>query len=349
MMVKLKENWMLIFILLMILLLICFGLNLSLGSVNIPFLQVFTITLGGQGENLIWENIIWNFRLPKAITAVIVGAGLSVSGLQMQTLFKNPLAGPFVLGISSGASLGVALLVLAGLNIGVFGITVTFWENWWIVIAATLGAALVLMLVMLVSLRVRDNMSLLIIGLMFGSATGALVSVLQFFSEAQQIQAYLIWTFGSLGGLDWNALQIFIPVVLIGLIISIFLVKQMNALLLGENYAQSMGLNMQRVRILIIISTSLLAGSITAFCGPIAFIGIAVPHLARMLFFSADHQILLPAVVISGALLMLICDMIAQLPGSEYTLPINAITSLLGAPVVIWIIISRKNLRTSFG
>jgi iron complex transport system permease protein len=267
----------------------------------------------------------------------------------MQTLFKNPLAGPFVLGISSGASLGVALLVMTGLNIGIFGINVSFLENWWIVIAATLGAAMVLILVMLVSVRVRDSMSLLIIGLMFGSATGALVSVLQFFSEAQQIQAYLIWTFGSLGGLDWDALEIFIPAVILGLCISIFLIKQMNALLLGENYAQSMGLNMQSVRTWIIVSTSLLAGSITAFCGPIAFIGIAVPHLARMLFFSADHRILLPAVMVSGAVLMLICDIIAQLPGSEYTLPINAITSLFGAPVVIWIIISRKNLRSSFG
>ncbi len=348
-MVGMKENLFLTFFLLIILLILCFGINISLGSISIPFSQVVKILFGGQGEKIIWESIIWEFRLTKALTAVIIGAGLSVSGLQMQTLFKNPLAGPFVLGISSGASLGVALLVMAGFNFGYLGINFSFLENWWIVIAATLGAALVLLLVMLVSVRVRDSMSLLIIGLMFGSATGALVTVLQFFSEAQQIQAYLIWTFGSLGGLDWDALKVLIPVIIIGLGISIFLIKQMNALLLGESYAQSMGLNIQNVRIWIIISTSLLAGSITAFCGPIAFIGIAVPHLARMLFFSADHRILLPAVVVSGAVLMLICDVIAQLPGSEYTLPINAITSIFGAPVVIWIIIRRKNLRSSFG
>jgi len=207
---------------------------------------------------------------------------------------------------------------------------------------------LVLILVVLISLRVKDSMALLIIGLMFGSATGALVGVLQFFSDARQIQAYLIWTFGNLGGMNWSELWVFIPAVFLGVIIAFVLIKHMNALLLGENYARSMGLKMNKVRIWIILSTSLIAGTITAFCGPIAFVGIAVPHLARMLFNSADHKILLPATLLIGAILMLVCDSIAQMPGSDYTLPINAITSLLGAPLVIWLIIKKKNLRSSF-
>jgi iron complex transport system permease protein len=303
---------------------------------------------GGSGEKVVWENIIFNFRLPKAITAIIVGAGLSLSGLQMQTLFRNPLAGPFVLGISSGASLGVALLVMAGFNISFMFLDLNFLGNWLIVLAATLGASLVLILVVLISLRVKDSMALLIIGLMFGSATGALVGVLQFFSDARQIQAYLIWTFGNLGGMNWSELWVFIPAVFLGVIIAFVLIKHMNALLLGENYARSMGLKMNKVRIWIILSTSLIAGTITAFCGPIAFVGIAVPHLARMLFNSADHKILLPATLLIGAILMLVCDSIAQMPGSDYTLPINAITSLLGAPLVIWLIIKKRNLRSSF-
>ncbi len=333
---------------LILLLVICFLANVSLGSVYISLSQILIILSGGSGEKVVWENIIFNFRLPKAITAIIVGAGLSLSGLQMQTLFRNPLAGPFVLGISSGASLGVALLVMAGFNISFMFLDLNFLGNWLIVLAATLGASLVLILVVLISLRVKDSMALLIIGLMFGSATGALVGVLQFFSDARQIQAYLIWTFGNLGGMNWSELWVFIPAVFLGVIIAFVLIKHMNALLLGENYARSMGLKMNKVRIWIILSTSLIAGTITAFCGPIAFVGIAVPHLARMLFNSADHKILLPATLLIGAILMLVCDSIAQMPGSDYTLPINAITSLLGAPLVIWLIIKKRNLRSSF-
>lgn len=343
-----KKNRISIFSLLILLMVFCFLANISLGSANISFPQIITIISGGSGEKVVWENIIFNFRLPKAITAMVVGAGLSVSGLQMQTLFRNPLAGPFVLGISSGASLGVALLVMAGFNISFLFLDLNFLGNWLTVMAATLGASLVLIFVVLISLRVKDSMALLIIGLMFGSATGALVGVLQFFSDARQIQAYLIWTFGNLGGMNWNELWVFIPAVILGLLISFLLIKHMNALLLGENYARSMGLHLNKIRIWIILSTSLLAGSITAFCGPIAFVGIAVPHIARMLFGSADHKILLPASLLVGAILMLICDSIAQMPGSDYTLPINAITSLLGAPLVIWLIIKKRNLRSSF-
>ncbi len=323
-------------------------LDVSLGSVYIPFPAILDILGGQEAERSSWVQIVWQFRLPKAITAIAAGAGLALSGLQMQTLFRNPLAGPFVLGISSGASLGVALLVMAGFSLGGILVLDGAYGRWLIVIAASMGSGLVLMLVVAATIRIKDSMTLLILGLMFGSATGAIVSVLQFFSQADQIQAYLIWTFGSLGGLNWLDLYILIPVTIAGVLISLFLCKPLNALLLGENYAQSMGLNLKATRLWIIISTSLLAGAITAFCGPIAFVGITVPHFARIIFNTSDHKVLIPATLISGALLLLVCDIIAQLPGHEQTLPINAVTSLFGAPVVIWIILRKRNISKNF-
>ena len=324
---------------------VLFLLNLSLGSVAIPLEQVTRILLGFQAEQEAWGHIIHEFRLPKALTALLAGSALGCSGLQMQTLFRNPLAGPFVLGISSGASLGVALVVMAGSLLGGW-----LWADaqGLIIAAATLGSASVLLLVVLVSIKVRDGMTLLIIGLMFGSLASAVVSILQFFSEAEQIQAYLIWTFGSLSGTTWEELRLLLPVVVVGLILAQFLAKPLNALLLGERYAESMGVSLKKARFLIILSTSLLAGSITAFCGPIAFVGLAVPHLCRLLFPTADHRKLLPAVMLGGALLLLVCDILAQLPGSDKVLPINAVTSLLGAPVVIWLIVRRRNISKSF-
>lgn len=340
------ENRLILGVLLPIVVILLLILNLSIGSVSIPF-PVLLESLFTDSIKISWYNIIWQFRMPKAITATLVGAGLSVCGLQMQTLFRNPLAGPFVLGISSGASMGVALLLLPGTIIG--GL-VHHWimGSWVVVIAASLGSFSVLMVVMMVSIRVKDSMSLLIIGLMFGSATGALVSVLQYFSNAQEIQLFMIWTFGNLGGLNWDEITVMFFLILLGLLINFILIKPLNALLLGENYARSMGINMQRSRMLIIISTSLLAGSITAFCGPIAFVGLAVPHIVRIIFKTADNRVLLPASILVGIIVMLTCDMVAQLPGSEYTLPINAITSLLGAPFVIWIILRKRNIAKSF-
>lgn len=323
-----------------------FILNISLGSITIPFPDVISIIFGGEGASESWKNIIINFRLPKALAALVVGAGLSISGLQMQTLFRNPLAGPFVLGISSGASLGVALLLLAGVS--VYGVGLFNFTNWLVAIAASTGSGLVLILVMIVSLRVRDSMTLLIIGLMFGSLTGAVVSILQYFSTGEEVQVYLFWTFGSLGGLNWSEVLILSIILMIGLALNFVLIKPLNALLLSENYAKSLGLNVKQARFLIILSTSLLAGSITAFCGPIAFIGLAVPHLTRLLFNTSDHKILIPAVAMTGAIIMLVCDMVAQLPGSDMILPINAITSLLGAPVVIWIILRRGSMKNTF-
>jgi len=327
--------------------LVLFLLDISLGSVFIPIAEIFDILIGLEPSQASWSTIITKFRLPRAVTAMAVGAGLAISGLQMQTLFRNPLAGPFVLGISSGASLGVALLMLAG---GVFSsaLIISPFASWFIVIAASLGSGLVLLLVIAVSIRVRDSMALLIIGLMFGSLTGAIVSVLQYFSTGDEIQLYLFWTFGSLGGLNPSELVIMLIIVGVGLALSIFLIKPLNALLLSENYALSMGIDIKKSRLTIIASTSLLAGAITAFCGPIAFIGLAVPHLARLLFDTSDHKILIPAVGLTGIIIMLVCDIISQLPGSDSILPINAVTSLLGAPVVIWIILSKGSLKNTF-
>ncbi|MEH6535681.1 MAG: iron ABC transporter permease [Psychroserpens sp.] len=330
------------FITLAIVLVLCFLVNISLGSVSIPINEVFN-SIFGASENTNWQYIIQDYRLPKAITAILVGSGLGISGLLMQTLFRNPLAGPFVLGISSGASLGVALVILgSGLFGGVFATLLI--SKWSIVIAASLGSFLVLLAVLLVSSKVRDTMAILIIGLMFGSITAAVVSVLSYFSSAEQLQQYIFWGFGSLGNLSWNELLIFFGIYSFGIILTIFSIKALNTFLLGENYAKSLGLNIKQSRLIIIIATSLLAGTITAFAGPIAFIGLAIPHMTRQIFNTSNHKILLPAVFLFGAIVMLICDSIAQLPTSDYTLPINAITSLIGAPVVVWLLVRQRKM-----
>lgn len=317
-----------------------FVMDLFLGSVYIPVNEIVSVLFGGDASRESWGNIVYEFRIPKAITAVLVGSGLGLSGLQMQTLFRNPLAGPFVLGVSSGASLGVALLVLAGGAgmISALGIL----SSWILVSSAILGSFLIFLIIISASFRVKDSTSLLILGLMFSSVSGALVTILQYFSEAEQIQSYLIWTFGSLGGNSWKELVVFAPIVVFGVTLTFLGMKNLNVLLLGENYASSMGMNVKTGRTWIILTTCILAGSITAFCGPIAFIGLAVPHIARILFRSSNHSILIPSTLLIGSTIMLLCDIIAQLPGSESTLPINAVTSLIGAPFVIWLIISRK-------
>ena len=320
-----------------------FILNISLGSVQISFSTIIDSFFSSSDTLTNKEYIIQNYRLPKAITAILVGSGLGISGLLMQTLFKNPLAGPFVLGITSGASLGVALVILGSSVFG--GFLATFLTSKWsLVIAASLGSFLVLLLVLIVSSKVRDTMAILIIGLMFGSITAAIVSVLSYFSSAEQLQQYIFWGFGSLGDLDWQELIIFIIIYSFGLFFSILSIKGLNSLLLGDNYAKSLGLDLKKSRFIIIIATSLLAGTITAFAGPIAFIGLAIPHLTRQLFKTSNHKILLPAVFLIGAIIMLICDSIAQLPNSDYSLPINAITSLIGAPIVIWLLVRQRKM-----
>ena len=330
------------FILLSVLLIVLVCINISLGSVDVPTLEVFNSIVGSSSKTS-WQYIITNYRIPKAITAIIAGGGLAISGLLMQTLFRNPLAGPFVLGLSSGASLGVAILILgAGAISGIFS---TFLLGpWSLVVASALGSFLVLLAVLAVTLKVKDTMAILIIGLMFGSLTGALVAVLSYFSNAEQLQQYIFWSFGSLGNQTWQGISILSLCFFVGLLLSIYSAKSLNALLLGENYAKSMGLKVKKNMLLLILATSILAGGITAFVGPIAFIGLAVPHLTRQFIKTSNHFVLIPAVALSGAILMLICDTIAQLPGIVYTLPINAITSLIGAPVVIWLLVRKRKL-----
>jgi iron complex transport system permease protein len=318
-------------------------LNLSLGSVAIPLKEIFNILFGGIPFKDSWETIVINYRLPKTITAILVGSGLSISGLLMQTLFRNPLAGPFVLGISSGASLGVAVLILgAGLFGGFLGTTAV--SSWSTAIAASTGSFVVLLAVIAAANKVRNTMSILIIGLMFGSLTSAIISVLSYFSEAEQIQQYVFWSFGSLGNLSWNELLVFSIIYTVGMLALFSVIKPLNSFLLGENYAKSLGINIKKSRNIILLVTSLLTGVITAFAGPIAFIGIAVPHIAKMFFSSSNHKILIPASALTGAIILLICDSIAQLPTSEFTLPINAITSLFGAPIVIWLLVRKKKI-----
>ena len=330
--------------------LILLSLDLGLGSVRIPPLDVLKVLIGQEVENEVWHKIIFMIRLPKAITAILAGSALAVAGLQMQTLFHNPLAGPSVLGITAGASLGVALVMLSGggaaslyaiRQLGIGG-------SWLIVIASALGAGLVMSLILLISVRLKDNISLLIVGIMIGNISISIVSIWQYFSDPEQIQDYLMWTFGSLGGVTSSQLGIFSIVILVGLIMAFSSCKSLNTLLLGENYARSLGLNIRFTRFFLILTTSLLAGAVTGFCGPIAFVGIAVPHIARSVLGTSDHRILIPASLIIGAMLMLACDIIAQLPGSQITLPINAITALLGSPIVVWVILKNRNLRTAF-
>lgn len=338
----LQKTYIRFFILLSVLLIVLVCINISLGSVDIPILEVFNSIVGSSSKSS-WQYIITNYRIPKAITAIIAGGGLAISGLLMQTLFRNPLAGPFVLGLSSGASLGVAILILgSGAISGIFS---TFLLGpWSLVMASALGSLLVLLAVLAVTLKVKDTMAILIIGLMFGSLTGALVAVLSYFSDAEQLQQYIFWSFGSLGNQTWQGISILSLCFFVGLLLSIYSAKSLNALLLGENYAKSMGLKVKKNMLLLILATSILAGGITAFVGPIAFIGLAVPHLTRQFIKTSNHFVLIPAVALSGAILMLVCDTIAQLPGIVYTLPINAITSLIGAPVVIWLLVRKRKL-----
>lgn len=327
-----------------------FLLNITLGSVDIPLSDILHVLTGTGITREAWQKIIINIRIPRAVTAILAGSALSIGGLQMQTLFRNPLAGPSVLGITAGASLGVAMVMLAaGTITSIFAIQqLSALGSWLIIGAASVGSAAVLLLILLISIRVRDNVTLLIIGLMIGNITIALVSIWQYFSRPQEIQDYLIWTFGSLGGVSLNQLWIIALVTVLGVAIALGLSKSLNGLLLGEQYARSMGLSVTSARIWIISSTSLLAGGITAFCGPIGFVGIAVPHLARSLLGTNDHRVLIPGTLLIGAMLLLACDIIAQVPGTTTTLPISAVTSMIGSPVVIWVIIQRKNLQASF-
>ncbi|HBB92063.1 MAG: iron ABC transporter [Bacteroidetes bacterium GWF2_49_14] len=334
------------FVLLIILLLLAFCADLIFGSVRISAGEFSNILSGDGDSNL--TLIVTNFRLPKALTAVLTGSGLAVCGLLMQTLFRNPLAGPYVLGVSSGASLGVALLMMASAWFGGDALIQALpLGNWGMVLAAMAGAFLVMLLVILLSLRLSDSVSILIIGMMFGSATGAIVSVLQYLSDPDSVHSFLVWTFGSISDVYWPQLRTLAPVVVVGVVISITLQKPLNALQLGETQARAIGVPVRRTRYLIIVVTSLLAGALTAFTGPIAFVGVAVPHLARAVFRTPDHRILLPASILCGSILMLVCDILAQLVAAPQVLPINTVTSLFGAPILIWVILRNRRNRNS--
>ena len=325
------------FLLLSLLALILLVVDITFGSVSLTMREVWD-ALVGDSANPIHTEIVCNLRLPRALTAVLAGLGLSVSGLLMQTLFRNPLAGPYTLGVSSGATLGVALVMMAGSvwGIGVIG-------EWTIVSAAIIGALLALLLVLAISVKVRESVSLLIVGVMIGQMAGAIVNVIQHFSNPDTLKLFVVWTFGSLSAVGWSQMPVLATMVLVGMLLAVVLMKNLNALLLGEHYAHSMGVSVQWTRFCIILSTGLLAGGITAFAGPIAFVGVAVPHIARGIMHTDDHRIVMPATALVGVALLLACDALSQL--TPHALPISTVCALFGAPVIIWIIIkgaSRK-------
>ena len=312
---------------------ILFVIDMATGAVPIPLNQVVAAIAGGDCPEMT-ARIVINIRLVKAVVALLAGAALSVSGLEMQTLFRNPLAGPYVLGISSGASLGVALFILGAPLAGLSG----YVDSIGIVGAAWIGASAVLAVIAFVGRRITDIMVILILGIMFSSGVSAIVQVLQYLSHEDALKSFVIWTMGSLGEVTISQLIVAVPAVIAGLVLAVAAVKPLNLLLLGEDYARSMGLNPLRSRALLFMSTTLLAGTVTAFCGPIGFIGMALPHVARMLFSDADHRVLIPACMLVGADVMLACDIISKF----FTVPVNAITALFGIPIVVWVVVKNK-------
>ncbi len=327
-MIRLRST--ILFCLLAILVIMLFAIDLSVGSVSIPLGDVVAALTGGECPPAT-AKIVVHIRLIKAVVAVIAGASLTVSGIQMQTLFRNPLAGPYVLGISSGASLGVALFILGAPIAGMSGLISSFG----IAGAAWAGAAIVLAVIAAVGHRIKDIMVILILGMMFSSGVGAIVQILQYLSADESLKSFVIWTMGSLGDVTASQLWILVPAIIAGFVLAVLTIKPLNMLLFGEEYAVTMGLDIKKSRVLIFFSTTLLAGSVTAFCGPIGFIGLAMPHVTRMLFDNSDHRVLLPATMLTGASVMLLCDIVSKL----FVLPVNAITALFGIPVVVWVVL----------
>lgn len=320
-----------------------FFLNLVLGSVSIPLRAVWNILWGTGNESVIWQNIIWKSRVPQALTALVAGAGLSVSGLQMQTVFRNPLAGPSVLGISSGASMGVAFVVLLSGSLGGVALSkLGFMEEIALTIAAIAGSLSIMALIVFVSQKVRGNVTLLIIGVMIGYIANAVIGVLKFFSVEEDIRAYVIWGLGSFARVSGDQMTLFICIMVVLLPLSFLLVKTLNLLLLGDAYARNLGLNIKRARLLVITCSGVLVAIVTAYCGPIIFLGLAVPHLCRGMFRTSDHRILMPASLLAGASLALVCNLIARMPGFEGALPVNSVTALVGAPVVMSVLFNKR-------
>lgn len=322
---------------------VLFVADIMFGSVSISFQEIMGVFFGNEDVNEGHKIILLQSRLPKAITAVFCGAALSLSGLQMQALFRNPLAGPYILGISNGAGLGVAILVMAG---SILGISIN--SSIGISFAAMLGAGMILLLIFLFSLKIKDIMTVLIVGIMLGSVTTAIIGIIQYVSTEVALKNFLIWSMGSLEGLDYDEIMILAGFFILGSLMMFSQIKNLNLLLLGETYAKSLGLNVKQSRIMIILSTSLLAGSVTAFCGPIGFIGIVVPHICRVIFKTANHFILFPASCLMGISILLLSDILSHLPGSDMILPINSITSIIGIPIILWMVIGRKSIAQAF-
>ena len=335
-------NLTLIYITLIVVSFLLFGLDLFLGSVKIPFSEVISILFTGNSQKETWNIIVLEARLPKAIAAILAGSALAVSGLKMQTLFKNPLAGPYILGISSGAGLGVAVFIMGLSFLGISQVTLA--SGIGNIIASIIGSFMVLSILMLVINRLKDIMTVLILGIMIGSVITAIIGIIQYFSNDAQLKSFIMWTMGDLSSVTNNQIIILLPIIFIGLLFSFFMSKSLNSYLLGENTARSLGISIKKTRLGIIIITSILAGSITAFCGPIGFIGIIVPHFARMISRSYNHKVLIPMSILLGINILLLADIISQLPGMNQSLPINSITSLIGIPFIIWIIIKNKTI-----
>ena len=326
-------------------LLILFAVSLAYGAVSIPFDQVLQILTGHEVERPAWQSIVLQSRLPQAITAVLAGAALAVSGLLLQTLFRNPLAGPSILGISDGANLGVAAVLLY------FGGSLSQVTDWpisgyaAIILAAFVGASLILSLIIYFSAKVKNNVMLLIIGIMIGYLTSSLISILNYYASTDKVHAFVMWGLGNFSGVSLEQLPFFSNCTISGLLLSLLLVKPLNALLLGERYAANLGIRVKRARLFILICTGLLTATTTAFCGPVSFIGLAVPHMARLLLGSSNHTLLVPVTMLTGACVALLCNILMVIPGSNQILPLNAVTPMLGAPVIIYVIINRKNIQ----
>lgn len=330
-----------IFILLFAILLVAFICDIFTGNATIAVKEAWAALFGSSGD-LITDEIIRNYRLPKAITAVIAGSALSLSGLLMQTLFRNPLAGPDVLGVSAGAGLGVALLTMLSGTV-VYPLLSSLGSMAQIIAAIT-GAAMVLLLILAVSARIKDSITILVLGMIFGYVASAMVTILQSFADPDSLKVFVTWTFGSLGGVSWDKMPLLLTFVLAGTAIAFFMQKALNSLLLGENYAASAGLNIKRTRFLIITIAAIITGAVTAFTGPIAFVGVVIPHFARAFFGTVNHKTILPATLLLGSILMLVCDIVSQIPIANRTLPINAVTAIFGAPMIVWIVLKRKKL-----
>ena len=324
---------------------VLFAMNLCFGSVSIPMKEIWAAVFGGEGST--YRAIVMDYRLPQAITALLAGIGLSVSGLLMQTLFRNPLADPSLLGISSGSSLGVALVVLLGTATGLSVSTLTLWSTFGVTVAAFVGAFAVLLLILALSSRLRSMVSLVLVGIMIAYIAGSVTDILKFFSQKEGLHSFVIWGMGSFSNVSKAQLPFFAIAVVVGTVGSFLLFKTLNLLLLGERYAENLGVNIKRSSMLIILASGFLTALITAFCGPIAFLGLAVPHIARFLFKSSDHKLLIPATAFIGMDLALFCNLIARLPSFEGNLPINSVTALIGAPIVLWVIFHRQRFSQS--